>query len=90
MGSKANQNLISCQTLAFPSFSPLFFLKNGFAHEMSSPKTIFGLLKSHLSVRPCLAFHPILTSHFPLFFALKSLIPYKALFGHPINPVFHF
>ena len=45
MGSQANQNLISCQTLAFPHISPLFFLKNEIAHIMS-PKTTFWPLYS--------------------------------------------
>ena len=50
MGSKANQNLISIQTLAFPPFSPLFFLKNEIAHIMS-PKTTFLAFISLKSIR---------------------------------------
>ena len=57
MGSKANQNLISYQTLAFPPFSPLFFLKNEIAHIMS-PKTTFLAFIFLKSIRPCLAFNP--------------------------------
>ena len=77
MGSKANQNLISCQTLAFAPFSPLFFLKNRIAHKMS-PKTTFWPFNSLLSVRPCLTY-----THFSflIFFYLKSLKLPKAMFG---------
>ena len=57
MGGKANQNLISSKTLAFPPFSPLFFLKNKIAHIMS-PKTTFLVFISLKSIRPCLAFNP--------------------------------
>ena len=57
MGSKANQNLISSQTLAFPHFSPLFLLKNEIAQIMS-PKTTFFVFISLKSIRPCLAFNP--------------------------------
>ena len=56
MGSKANQNLISCQTLAFPPFSPFFFLKNEIAHIMS-PKTTFLAFIFLKSIRPCLTFN---------------------------------
>ena len=44
MGSKVNQNLISSQILAFPPFSPLFFLKNEICSSNENPKTTFGLL----------------------------------------------
>ena len=57
MESKANQNLISSQTLTFPPFSPLFFLKNEIAHIMSH-KTTFLTFISLKSIRPCLAFNP--------------------------------
>ena len=70
MGSKANQNLISCQTLALSPFSPIFFLKNGIAHKMS-PKTTFWPFNALLSVRPCLAY-----THFSFlnfFFVLSHL-----------------
>ena len=57
MGSKANQNMICCQTLAFPPFSSLFVLKNEIAHIMS-PKTTFLAFIFLKSIRPCLAFNP--------------------------------
>ena len=52
-----------------------------------SPKTTFWSFKFLLSVRPCLAYTLFLIS---LFFCLKSLNLHKALFGHTINPIFHF
>ena len=90
MGSKANQNLISSQTLAFPPFSPLFFLKNKIAHIMS-PKTTFLAFIFPLKCKALFGLHPLfIISHFFYLFGLKSLIPHKPLFDHPINPIFHF
>ena len=57
MGSKANQNMISCQTLAFPPFLLPSSLKNVCAHKMS-PKTTFLAFIFLKSIRPCLAFNP--------------------------------
>ena len=78
--------------LANPSFSPHFLLPSSQKRDLLFKmrlKTTFWSFKSLLSVRPCLAYTLLLISHFSLF-ALKSLIPYKALFGHPKNLIFHF
>ena len=79
--------------LANPSFSPPFLLPFSQKWDLlfkMRPKTILWSFKSLLSVRPCLAYTFLLISHFFSLFALKSLIPYKALFGHPVNPIFYF
>ena len=79
--------------LANPSFSPHFLLPLSQKRDLlfnMRPKTTFWSFKSLLSVRPCLAYTLLLISYFFSLFALKSLIPYTTLFGHPINPIFHF
>ena len=88
MGSKASQNLISSQTLAFSPFSPLFFLKNVIALQMS-PKTTFLVFINPLKCKALFGLHTFYHFSFFYLFGLKSLIPHKPLFGHPINPIFH-
>ena len=65
MRSKANQNLISSQTLAFPPFSLLSFLKNEIAHIMS-PKTTFFAFIFPLKCKALFGLHTFLS--FLIFF----------------------
>ena len=74
--------------LANPNLSPPFlypFYQKRVCSTNELPKTTFGLLKSHLSVRPCLAFHSILISHF-LIFGLQFFISIRPCLA--FNPIF--